>query len=193
MALRCHELSLGYRDRRGVRSRRNLLSTTVALSVSASSQGDSQRDKACRLNPPSVLLSTSSSVGERAAYKLTTCQEAMEGRDVTMRPRERSALSSRTGTQGAMPARGAVWRHRRATSRAISFGRKTNPTHRVSMALMGMLGKRADPGYCASVAPPACLRACMPRAPSEPSPERTTPIALWPRSFASEVNRISPG
>jgi len=41
----------------------------------------------------------------------------------------------------------------------------------VSMALMGMLGKAWQiPGYCASVAPPPCLRACMPRAPSEPSP-----------------------
>src|SRR6266513_1523038 len=88
-----------------------------------------------------------------------------------MRPRESPALSSMTSAQRATPAGGAV---RRANSRAISFGRNTKSTHPVSMALMGMLGKRADPGYCASVAPPPCLRACMPRAPSEPSPETAT-------------------
>jgi hypothetical protein len=82
---------------------------------------------------------------------------------------------------------------RRVSSRAISFGRNTKSTHPVSMALMGMLGKRADPGYCANVVPQECWIARAPRAPSPPAPERTTPIAPSPWSSASEVNRISPG
>src|SRR2546425_2774209 len=105
-----------------------------------------------------------------------------------MRPRESPALSSMTSAQRATPAGGAV---RRANSPAISFGRNTKSTHPVSMALMGMLGKRADPGYCASVAPPPCLRACMPRAPSEPSPERTTPIAPRSEEHTSELQSLA--
>jgi hypothetical protein len=66
----------------------------------------------------------------------------------------------------------------RANSCAISFGRSTKSTHPVSIALIGMLGKRADPGYCANVMPPACLIARMPGARSEPPPDRITPIAL---------------
>ena len=51
----------------------------------------------------------------------------------------------------------------RVSSRAISFGRSTKSIHPVSMALMDMLGKRAEPGYWANVVPPACLIARMPR------------------------------
>jgi len=35
----------------------------------------------------------------------------------------------------------------RASSCAISFGRSTKSTHPVSIALISMFGKRADPGY----------------------------------------------
>jgi hypothetical protein len=79
----------------------------------------------------------------------------------------------------------------RANSCAISFGRSTKSTHPVSIALIGMLGKRADPGYWANVMPPACLIARMPGARSEPPPERITPIEFLPNSCASEMNRAS--
>src|SRR5882724_8860103 len=90
---------------------------------------------------------------------------------------------------------GAHWdrRHNRISSCAISFGRNTASTHPVSIALMGMLGKRADPGYWANVVPPPFLIACTPRAPSEPPPESTTAIAASALSSASEMNRVSPG
>ena len=106
-------------------------------------------------------------------------------------PRRSSALSSMTSLR-ATPAASAAWRLRRVSSRAISFGRNTKPTHPVSMALMGMPGKRADPGYCAKVVPPACLIARMPRAPSEPPPERTTPIALSPCSSVARYREFGP-
>ena len=50
-------------------------------------------------------------------------------------------------------------------------------THPASMALFGIPGKLAEASSCASVMPPASLIERKPRVPSEPVPERTTPMA----------------
>ena len=60
-------------------------------------------------------------------------------------------------------------------------------------ALSGMDLCWADSGSCAKAMPPCALMAFMPCVPSEAVPERMTPIALLPRSSASERKKWSMG
>jgi len=76
----------------------------------------------------------------------------------------------------------------RTSSWAIRQGDKMKSTHPVWIALFGIPEKRAELSSWAKMMPPASLRICTPLAPSEPVPERMTPMAFGPRS-ASESKR----
>ena len=76
---------------------------------------------------------------------------------------------------------------------AISSGGRMKSTHPLSMALCGMPACRADSSRCANVIPPTALISHSPSVPSEPVPERTTPIARAFWSCARERNRKSIG
>jgi hypothetical protein len=75
---------------------------------------------------------------------------------------------------------------RRAISTAIFSGGSTKSTQPAPMALRGMLSYFDEPSSCANVRPPASLIAFSPFVPSEPAPERITPMALAPWSAASD-------
>src|SRR5690349_7822574 len=60
------------------------------------------------------------------------------------------------------------------------------------MALRGMLSCCALVS-CAKVTPPAALISLIPSVPSLPVPDRMTPIARWPWSFASDARNSSTG
>lgn len=84
--------------------------------------------------------------------------------------------------------------HRASPSRAgMSAGRATRSMQPLAMALAGMESNWAESGSCAKVTPPCEATASSPCVPSEPSPERTTPIARSPSSRASELRKTSIG
>jgi hypothetical protein len=63
-------------------------------------------------------------------------------------------------------------------------GARTKSTHPVWMALLGIPKKEAEFSSSAKVTPPASLIARMPFAPSDPLPERITPMTLGLLFFA---------
>ena len=81
----------------------------------------------------------------------------------------------------------------RASSAAMRLGGKTKSTDPAVMALTGMAFHWAVFGSCAKVTPPADLIALRPNVPSEPVPERTTPMARLPCSSASATQKSSMG
>ena len=64
-------------------------------------------------------------------------------------------------------------------------GGRTKSTQPVATAACGMVANFAVAASCANVTPPAALMASTPAEPSEPVPERITPMALLPHSSAS--------
>ena len=61
-------------------------------------------------------------------------------------------------------------------------GGRTKSTQPVATAACGMVANFAVAASCANVTPPAALMASTPAEPSEPVPERMTPMALLPHS-----------
>jgi hypothetical protein len=72
-------------------------------------------------------------------------------------------------------------------------GSATWPAAPLSMALRGMPSKRALSGRCTSTRAPASRRVTIPREPSLPVPESTTPTAALPASRARERKKVSMG
>ena len=64
-------------------------------------------------------------------------------------------------------------------------GGRTKSTQPVATAACGMVANFAVAASCANVTPPAALMASTPAEPSEPVPERITPMALLPHWSAS--------
>gem|GEM_PF-3431982 len=79
------------------------------------------------------------------------------------------------------------------SSTAICGGESTKSTHPAAIALAGIAVYFADFSSCANVTPPAAFTACKPRVPSEPLPERMTPMALSASSSASDSRKWSIG
>ena len=68
----------------------------------------------------------------------------------------------------------------RASSAAIRLGGRTKSTAPAEIALIGMAGHSAVLGSCAKVTPPSALISLSPTVPSDPLPERITPMAALP-------------
>ena len=81
----------------------------------------------------------------------------------------------------------------RTTSAAIRLAGRTKSIAPAEIALAGMAGHSAVSGSWAKVTPPAALIALSPRVPSDPVPERTTPMAAVLRSSARELKNSSMG
>ncbi len=62
----------------------------------------------------------------------------------------------------------------------MRFGGRTKSTHPEAMALRGMPSYAAEAGSWAKAMPPSALIAFAPSVPSEPVPDRITPIPLLP-------------
>ena len=73
----------------------------------------------------------------------------------------------------------------RVSSRAMPSGERTKSTHPAAMALRGMPSYLAVESW-AKVIPPSAFTACRPRVPSEPVPDRMTPMACAFWSAASD-------
>lgn len=85
------------------------------------------------------------------------------------------------------------WRAIRASACARAGGGSTESTQPRSTAARGIALKRADVSSWAKVKPPSALIACIPNAPSEPVPDKITPMAWPPASSANEWSRSSTG
>ena len=72
-------------------------------------------------------------------------------------------------------------------------GGRTKSTQPVATAACGMVANFAVAASCANVTPPAALMASTPAEPSEPVPDRITPMALLPHSSASDRRKRSMG
>ena len=76
---------------------------------------------------------------------------------------------------------------------AISSGGRTRSIAPLAIALCGMPACWADCSSWANVRPPAALISEMPSVPSDPVPERITPIADGPCTAASDRRKWSTG
>ena len=72
----------------------------------------------------------------------------------------------------------------------IKAGSKTKSTISVAMACAGILLNSVVSGFLAIIIPPASLMAIIPSVPSDPKPERMTPIAFFPQLAASELKNV---
>ena len=100
--------------------------------------------------------------------------------------RERPARAAGAGDRyGCRPIR--------ASSRAMASGGRTKSTQPLLSALCGMPEYLADTASWAKVMPPSALISSSPSVPSEPLPDRITPMAPAPRSAASDWRKRSIG
>jgi len=81
----------------------------------------------------------------------------------------------------------------RPISAPISGAASTASTHPLAIAATGIALRAAVESCSAKQIPPSAFTSCTPSAPSEPSPPRTTAIALLPAVVAIDRKSVSSG